>query len=246
MLFYAAHPPTLRRRGDHDLVTLPGDPAPTSPTDPSGRSSESDAAAKKRVRRALRASRAARTPDDRAAVASALAVRVGSVPEVAALVAAGGGVVAAYAARGAEPGTRPRRELLALSGVRVLLPVIRDDGGLGWGWDSDDLVPRDHRLAIPEPPADPALGDGADGLAAAGCAVLLIPALGIGADGYRLGQGGGYYDRLLAHVPVHVDGGPLRVAVVHDDELLDTVPHEPHDQPVDAVLTPTTYRAGFW
>lgn len=242
MLFYAAHPPTLRRRGDHDLVTPPGDPASTSPTAPSAGADESVAEAKKRVRRALRASRSARTADDRAAVASALAVRVGSVSEVAALVAAGGGVVAAYASLGDEPGTGPLRELLALSGVRVLLPVIRDDGGLGWGWDSDDLVPRDHRLAIPEPPADPALGDGAHGLAVSGCAVLLIPALGIGADGYRLGQGGGYYDRLLAQVPAYADGGPLRVAVVHDDEVLDSVPHEPHDQPVDAVLTPTTYH----
>ncbi len=249
MLFYAAHPPTLRRRGDHDLVTLPGDPASTSPTDsvtsPATGPSGPDAGSKAQVRRVLRASRSARTPDERAAVASALAVRVGTVPEVAALVAAGGGVVAAYASLGDEPGTGPLRELLALSGIRVLLPVIRDDGGLDWGWDSDDLVPRDHRLAIPEPAVDPALGHGAAGLAAAGCAVLLVPALGIGIDGYRLGQGGGYYDRLLAQVPAYADGGPLRVAVVHDDELLDTVPHEPHDQPVDAVLTPTTYRRSF-
>jgi 5-formyltetrahydrofolate cyclo-ligase len=150
--------------------------------------------------------------------------------------------VAGYASLGDEPGTGALRELLALSGIRVLLPVIRDDGGLDWGWDSGDLVPRDHRLAIPEPAVDPGLAAGAAGLATSGCAVLLIPALGIGADGYRLGQGGGYYDRLLAEVPAHADGGPLRVAVVHDDELLDTVPHEPHDQPVDAVLTPTTYR----
>jgi len=102
-------------------------------------------------------------------------------------------------------------------------------------------VPRDHRLAIPEPAVDDALGAGAAGLAASGCAVVLVPALAIDRAGFRLGQGGGYYDRLLADVPRHADGGPLLVAVVHDDELLDALPHEPHDRPVDAVLTPTAY-----
>lgn len=215
-------------------MTLPGDPDPTSPADPG-------AEAKKRVRRALRASRSARTPDQRAEAASALAVRLGSIPEVAALVQAGGGVVAAYASLGDEPGTGPLRELLALSGVRVLLPVIRPDGDLDWGWDFDDLVPREHRLAIPEPVVDASLGTGAAGLAAAGCAVVLVPALAVDRAGHRLGQGGGFYDRLLADVPRHVDGGPLLVAVVHDDEVLDALPHEPHDRPVDAALTPNGF-----
>lgn len=223
-------------------MTLPGDTSPTSAPDPAGGPTAYDGDTKKALRRQLRAARAARTAADREQVASALAVRVGTVPEVAALVAAGGGVVAAYASLGDEPGTGALRSLLALSGVRVLLPVIRDDGGLDWGWDSDDLVPRAHRLAIPEPVADAALGTGASGLAAAACTVVLVPALAVGLDGYRLGQGGGYYDRLLADVPAHADGGPLRVAVVHDDEVLDAVPHDPHDRAVDAVLTPTTYR----
>lgn len=194
------------------------------------------------MRRTLRATRAARTPDDRETVASALAVRVGSIPEVAALVAAGDGVVVAYASLGDEPGTDALRALLALSGVRVLLPVIRVDGGLDWGWDSDDLVPRDDRLAIREPVVEDSLGSGAAGLAASEATVVLVPALAVDVGGHRLGQGGGYYDRLLADVPESTVGGPLRVAVVHDDEVLDTVPHESHDERVDAVLTPTTYR----
>ena len=37
--------------------------------------------------------------------------------------------------------------------------------------------------------------------------------------GGRLGQGGGYYDKALADVPAYVDGGPLRVAVLFDDEV---------------------------
>ncbi|MGD9954969.1 MAG: 5-formyltetrahydrofolate cyclo-ligase [Candidatus Nanopelagicales bacterium] len=211
-------------------MTLPQDPDEDAPAD-----------RKRAVRRRLRAARAARPDAERDSAASALAVRVGSVPEVAGLVAAGGGAVAAYASLGDEPGTGPLRALLALAGVRVLLPVIRADGGLDWGWDSDELVPREHRLAIPEPVVDASLGPGAAGLLASGCAVVLVPALAVDRHGFRLGQGGGYYDRLLADVPRHADGGPLLVAVVHDDEVLDAVPHEPHDRPVDAALTPTTY-----
>ena len=242
MLFDATHPPTLRRRGDHDLVTLPGAPDQTPAPSLDRTADEHGADSKTQVRRRLRAARAARSGDDRRRFASELAVRVGTVPEVAALVAAGDGVVAAYASLDAEPGTEPLRALLSLSGVRVLLPVIRPDGRLDWGWDSDLLVPREHRLAIPEPAVDGVLGTGAAGLAASGCAVLLVPALAVDVRGHRLGQGGGYYDRLLADVPPHEVGGPLRVAVVHDDEVLDTVPHEPHDRGVDAALTPSGYR----
>ena len=239
MLFDATHPPTLRRRGDHDLVTLPGDPDQRSVPSPA----VDGADPKKQLRRRLRAARAARSAPDRRRVAAELAVRLGTVPEVAELASTGDGVVGAYASLDDEPGTEALRSLLALSGVRVLLPVIGSDGSLGWGWDAGTLVPREHRLAIPEPPVDPALGPGAAGLAASGCTVLLVPALAVDVHGYRLGQGGGYYDRLLADVPSHEDGGPLRVAVVHDDEVLDAVPHEPHDRRVDAALTPSAYRS---
>ena len=40
-------------------------------------------------------------------------------------------------------------------------------------------------------------------------------------------------------MPAHAAGGPLRVAVVYDDEVLDEVPYEPHDITVDGVLTPS-------
>jgi len=56
--------------------------------------------------------------------------------------------------------------------------------------------------------------------------------------GRRLGQGGGYYDKALADVPSHTNGGPLRVAVLFDDEVLDVVPSTEHDCVVDCVLTP--------
>ncbi|MDP9434675.1 MAG: 5-formyltetrahydrofolate cyclo-ligase, partial [Actinomycetota bacterium] len=53
----------------------------------------------------------------------------------------------------------------------------------------------------------------------------------------RLGRGGGSYDRSLARVAA---GGRGRtVALLHDGELLDRLPREEHDVPVQAVVTPS-------
>jgi 5-formyltetrahydrofolate cyclo-ligase len=79
--------------------------------------------------------------------------------------------------------------------------------------------------------------------------VLLAPALGADLAGHRIGKAGGFYDRLLAGLDRHAPARrPLVVAVVHDDDVVDHVPTEPHDRGVDAILTPTRYldlrRAG--
>ncbi|WP_279581832.1 5-formyltetrahydrofolate cyclo-ligase [Fodinicola feengrottensis] len=53
--------------------------------------------------------------------------------------------------------------------------------------------------------------------------------------GGRLGRGGGSYDRSLPRVPA---GVPI-VALTYDNELMDVVPTEPHDQRITAVVTPS-------
>jgi 5-formyltetrahydrofolate cyclo-ligase len=64
--------------------------------------------------------------------------------------------------------------------------------------------------------------------------ILFVPLVGFTAEGARLGQGGGHYDRWLAeHPPV------LTVGLAWDAQLCDTLPTEAHDVPLDAVVTPT-------
>ena len=197
------------------------------------------------LREEVRARRRARAGAERRAVAARLAVRVGSVPEVAALVAdPASGTLAAYASFGTEPGTADLRALLAVSGVRVLLPVIGEDGALDWamGRRTSSRPPGCSR-GIPEPQGD-VVGHGADGLHALGCRVVLVPALAVDRAGRRIGKGGGYYDRLLAALAAHPETAPLMCAVVHDDEVLEVdpgVPVEPFDRSVDAVLTPAAF-----
>lgn len=120
---------------------------------------------------------------------------------------------------------------------RALLPVLLDEAGapLGaprWGlWEAGRAL-----VTLGRPPAQP-VGEarGAESLKEAD--LIVIPALAASVDGTRLGQGGGWYDRALMHrsptTPV--------VAVIFDDEVVEAglIPAEPHDVPVDAIVTPT-------
>jgi 5-formyltetrahydrofolate cyclo-ligase len=65
---------------------------------------------------------------------------------------------------------------------------------------------------------------------------VIIPALHIDQEGNRLGQGGGSYDRALAQLKAE---NVWKIALIHHGELTsDALPHEPHDQKVDAAATP--------
>ena len=138
-------------------------------------------------------------------------------------------VVAAHAATGSEPPTRPLLEALVARGVRVLLPVATAEPTLRWGELVDWSSLVTSAMGLLEPPASE------DAAAAALAAdLLLVPAVAVDRAGNRLGRGGGYFDRWLPERP----HGRV-VAVVYDDELLEEVPHEPHDRRVDDALTPS-------
>jgi len=65
-------------------------------------------------------------------------------------------------------------------------------------------------------------------------AVVFVPLVGFTAQGQRLGQGGGHYDRWLA---AHPD--VVALGLGWDAQLVETLPVEPHDQPLRAIVTPT-------
>lgn len=69
--------------------------------------------------------------------------------------------------------------------------------------------------------------------------LLLIPAVACDRAGYRLGYGGGYYDRLLADPAWRqIPAIGITFAFAH----VDTLPHDPWDQPLSGICT----EAGFW
>jgi len=66
---------------------------------------------------------------------------------------------------------------------------------------------------------------------------LLVPALAVDGQGYRLGYGGGYYDRILSELREGEGFQPLAIAVCFACQLVEAVPHDNYDQPVDWVVT---------
>jgi 5-formyltetrahydrofolate cyclo-ligase len=174
--------------------------------------------AKADLRRRLRGARAERGDDERAAAGAALARHAADLT---------GATIAAFVGVLGEPPTIPLLEALQGRGGRVLLPILLADMDLDWAafTAADALVER--RLRMLEP-AGPALGH--DAIATAD--LVLVPALAVDAAGRRLGQGGGSYDRALPRAAAPV------VAVVFDDEVLERIPAERHDRPVDGVVTP--------
>lgn len=172
---------------------------------------------KSRLRAELIAARSARNPDpddERLRADRALEV------------SAGAGVVAAYLARPHEPGTSALLASLTDAGVRVLLPVLRLEPDWAWYTGPDDFAPGPFGISQP---TGPRLG--ADALAEADW--IWLPGLAGSPSGVRLGTGGGWYDRALIHARAEARRGVL----LFDDEVLDHLPQEPWDQPVDLLVT---------
>jgi 5-formyltetrahydrofolate cyclo-ligase len=134
--------------------------------------------------------------------------------------------VAAYVSFGAEPPTAELLRQLSAAGSEILLPVVEPDG-LHWARYAgpDEMVAGP--FGVPEP-----IGTRLPPGAVTDAGTVFVPALAVDRPGNRLGRGGGYYDRALAGIRAQV------VAVIYDDELIDTVPHEAHDRAVDAMLRP--------
>lgn len=185
---------------------------------------EQGAVSKALVRSTVLARRGERSDSERDAAALELRDQVLTLPEIT-----GVATVAAYVATGIEPGTAPLLAELRRRGVRLLLPVLRDDFDLDWAELTDPERLRPGRFGILEP-AEPLLG--VDAVREAG--VVVCPGVAADAAGHRLGRGGGSYDRVLARL----DPSTLRCILLYDDEALDVVPHDDHDQRVDAIVTP--------
>lgn len=155
--------------------------------------------------------------------ARALAAVVLATPEVRRAA-----TVTAYVSVGSEPGTGALLDGLLAAGKRVLLPVLLPDNDLDWAVHTGDLVAARRGLLEP---AGPRLGPEAVSTAD----VVLVPGLAVGADGLRMGRGGGSYDRTLNRVAPDA----FTCVLLHEGEVLPTVPAEPHDVPVAAAATPS-------
>ena len=135
--------------------------------------------------------------------------------------------VACYVSMATEPGTAPLIAGLRSRGIEVIVPLSLPDGTLDWVAYDPAAATTVTPLGIAEPEGTPLGASALDD-----CALIIVPALAVDHAGQRLGRGAGYYDRALA-----ITTRPL-CALIFTHELLESVPHEPHDIPVTMAVTP--------
>jgi len=134
-------------------------------------------------------------------------------------------VIASYMSYGDEPDTRQLNLELIKTGKTLLLPRINGDN-LEWvQWNGDESqLQQKKKISEPSGPAFTNL---------AAIEVIIVPALRIDRSGYRLGQGGGFYDRALPHLAA------WSIGLIHPDEISgEDLPREPWDIPLHAAATP--------
>ncbi len=133
--------------------------------------------------------------------------------------------VTSYISVGDEPSTHEINQELISRGVSVLLPRVAGKT-LQWvEWDGDlNNLKETRKLLEPIGKERTDISD---------VDVMIIPALHIDQDGYRLGQGGGYYDRTLPTMP------GWKVGIVYQGEITgNLLPREDHDIRLAAAATP--------
>ncbi|WP_371054634.1 5-formyltetrahydrofolate cyclo-ligase [Rhodosalinus sp. K401] len=134
-------------------------------------------------------------------------------------------VLSGYWPIGGEPDLRPVLADLHRAGVTVALPVVETRAApLAFRqWTPETrLVRGDWKISVPPPEAHLLTPD-------------IVPAPCLGWDGacFRLGWGGGYFDRTLAGLSPR----PLTIGIALGAARLPTIYPQPHDIPLDVILT---------
>ena len=119
--------------------------------------------------------------------------------------------------------TVPMLEQALRDGKRVAVPKIYGDTMKFLYLDDLSKVEKND-MGIPEPIADTPVAEDKT-------ALVLMPGLAFTEQGDRMGYGGGFYDRFLAEEPDHPT-----LALCYDFQMVDSLPTEEFDIPVDTVL----------
>lgn len=181
---------------------------------------------KARLRSALLQKRAGISPDARDLAAHAIAGH--GLPPGIGLAPA---IVSSYWAIGPELDPGEFEAVLRAAGHRICLPVIqkRDQPMLFRIYEQGDAT-TERKWGIREP-LEAALRVDPD--------ILLIPLAGFDTAGWRIGYGGGYYDRTLHDLRRRK--AVVTIGLAFDEQRVDAVPHLDYDERLDWVLTPSGY-----
>ena len=138
-----------------------------------------------------------------------------------------GKTIAGYWPLGTEIDCRPVLESFKTLGTVVVLPVVSGQGEVlifrSWS-PGDTLEQGPFGTWHPNMRADIVAPD-----------IILTPLMAFDTNGIRLGYGAGYYDRTLA--ALRRDRPILTIGLAYDEQQIDALPADTHDQKMDAVVT---------
>ncbi len=140
--------------------------------------------------------------------------------------------IALYHPLHSELDSLPLARFLSEQRVRLSLPVImsRDEPMVFRPWQIDELlVSAVHKIKVPPNKGLRATPE-----------LIIVPLLAFDENGYRLGYGGGYYDRTLEQI--RSERRVIAMGLAYEDQEVGSIPAGPHDQPLDFVLTPSGLR----
>ena len=144
------------------------------------------------------------------------------------------GVVAGYWPMRSEIDPRPLMARFARAGWRIALPVTparETEAPLAFRLWSEGAALATHAFGMHEPHPD---------AETVRPEMVLVPMLAFDAAGDRLGYGAGHYDRTLQRLRAE---GPIRaIGLAFAGQEAERLPADPHDQPLDAILTEREYR----
>ncbi|MDO4898192.1 MAG: 5-formyltetrahydrofolate cyclo-ligase [Rothia sp. (in: high G+C Gram-positive bacteria)] len=139
--------------------------------------------------------------------------------------------VAAFLPLKSEPPITDALTQLVSQGHRVLVPVVLPQRQLGWVQWNPNTPCELNVLGISEP-----VGERLGSAAFCEADLRLVPALALSSRGRRLGQGGGYYDRLFELLGDRANQRST-LGVVFDREILDDLPAHDWDAVLGYALT---------
>ena len=131
----------------------------------------------------------------------------------------------AYAPTGSEIDVTPLLRAALAAGKRVALPRSYEGGVMHFHYVTSLSVLTPGRFGIREPPESNEI------YTPGPTTLCLVPGMVFDRHGYRIGYGGGYYDRFLR------DFDGTAVGVVYRDLLLPSLPHGRYDLAVAALAT---------
>ena len=182
---------------------------------------------KTELRRQRLAARDALLPAERVEKSLALAVH-----SAGAIALQAGAIVSGFLPIRSEVDLHPLMTLLRDRGARICVPVVLDRETIIFRemTAETELVPGTFGTSGPGPAAAELEPE-----------IMLVPLAAFDARGHRIGYGGGYYDRAI-HRLREKGLNPRLIGIAFDCQEVASVPEEPHDMKLDAVLTESGYR----